>query len=315
MTVFVALGPHILDVLGRPVTHIPAGQGSALLSDLAITVAGTAGGTAVDLARLGGTVRSVGAIGDDTVGRFLRAELEDRGIDTTGLIEIAGMATSATFLPIRPNGERPALHLPGATAHLSAAALGPDVLRGADFIHVGGPDVLGAFAAEELPDLLTRARADGAVISVDLLSTASPELVTSLAAVLSQVDHLLINDAQASGLTGQDDPMDAAQALAAAGPAHVVVTCGEQGGVLVDDEGAWRFPALTVDVVDTTGCGDAFSAGYLFGLSLGWSTRRSCGIGTCCAALVAQVLGSDGIPDLETVQTLLRERWDLLVGD
>lgn len=315
MSVFVALGPHILDVLGRPVTHIPEGQGSALLTELAVTVAGTAGGTAVDLARLGGSVRSVGAIGDDSAGAFLLARLAEVGVDTTGLVRVPGAATSATILPIRPNGERPALHLPGATSMLTAAALDPaslgaDVLAGADFVHVGGPDVLGDFAVRDLPDLLRRAREAGTVVSADLLSVTEPAQLPTLAPVLALVDHLLVNDQQAVGLTGAADPAAAAVALLDSGPATVVVTCGAEGGVLADARGTWSFPALEVDVVDTTGCGDAFSAGYLVALSQGLPTRDACALGTCCAALVAQRLGSDGIGDLASATALLRDRWD-----
>lgn len=314
MSVFVALGPHILDVLGRPVTHIPDGQGSALLTELAVTVAGTAGGTAVDLARLGGRVRSVGAIGDDSAGAFLLAQLATVGVDTTGLVRVPGAATSATILPIRPNGERPALHLPGATSLLTAAdldpsALGGDVLAGADFLHVGGPDVLGEFTVRDLPALLRRAREAGTVVSADLLSVTDAALLPTLAPVLALVDHLLINDQQAAGLTGVDDPAGAAAALLGSGAGTVVVTCGADGGVLADDRGTWAFPALAVDVVDTTGCGDAFSAGYLVALSQGSTSREACGLGTCCAALVAQRLGSDGIEDLAAATALLG-RWD-----
>lgn len=316
MSVFVALGPHILDVLGRPVTHIPEGQGSALLTELAVTVAGTAGGTAVDLARLGGTVRSVGAVGDDSAGAFLLAQLATVGVDTTGLVRVPGVATSATILPIRPNGERPALHLPGATSMLTAAALAPlgdDLLTAADYLHVGGPDVLGDFTARDLPDLLRRARDAGVVVSADLLSVTERAQLPLLAPVLALVDHLLINDQQALGLTGATDPAAAAVALRETGPGHVVVSCGAEGGVLADAGGTWSFPALEIDVVDTTGCGDAFSAGYLVGLSQGWSPRRSCGLGTCCAALVAQRLGSDGVGSLDDATALMREQWDPVV--
>lgn len=313
MTTFVALGPHIVDVLGRPVTHIPDGQGGALLTDMAVTVAGTAGGTAVDLARLGASVRSVGAVGADGLGRFLRGQLESVGVDTRSLIAVPGHPTSGTILPIRPNGERPALHLPGATAYLRVDDLGADVLQGVDYVHVGGPDVLGDFAGVELPALLARARAAGTVISADLLSTVEGLRLEQFETLFALVDHLLINDQQAANLTGESDAERAGAALRAAGPAHVVVSCGAAGGVLVDADGCWRFPALDVPVIDTTGCGDAFSAGYLYALSIGWTARRRCAMGTCCAALVAQALGSDGIPDLRTVEDLIAQRWDPLV--
>jgi sugar/nucleoside kinase (ribokinase family) len=88
-----------------------------------------------------------------------------------------------------------------------------------------------------------------------------------------------------------------------------VVTCGAEGGVLASADSTWRFPALKVQVIDTTGCGDAFSAGYLFGLSEGLEPSASCGWGTCAAAMVAQVLGSDGVTDAAAVRALLREQW------
>jgi sugar/nucleoside kinase (ribokinase family) len=158
--------------------------------------------------------------------------------------------------------------------------------------------------------LLARARTAGAVVSADLLSVVGPDALTRLAPVFAEVDHLLINDQQAAGLTGLDDPARAAEALYAGGPAQVVVSCGAAGGVLVDADGTWPFPALSIEAIDTTGCGDAFSAGYVFALSRGWPVRRACGLGTCCAALVAQRLGSDGISDLATVDALLRDQWD-----
>lgn len=79
-----------------------------------MTVAGTAAGTAVDLAKLGIAVATIGVVGDDELGRWLRSKMASFGIDTDGLTTVSTRPTSATILPIRPNGERPALHVPGA---------------------------------------------------------------------------------------------------------------------------------------------------------------------------------------------------------
>ena len=110
------LGAHILDVLGRPVEAIPPGQGSARLTEIRATAAGTAAGTGVDLAKLGADVLAVGAIGDDLLGDMVAAAMARHGVDTSGLARKTGVQTSATILPIRPNGERPALHVPGRDA-------------------------------------------------------------------------------------------------------------------------------------------------------------------------------------------------------
>lgn len=128
------VGPHIVDILGRPVTEIPAGQGSVVLDEIRITVAGTGGGAAVDLAKLGCAVSSFAAVGDDLLGRLMDSQLQAHGVDTTGLVWRRGEVTSATILPIRPNGERPALHVPGATPSLSAADVDGSALLAADAV-------------------------------------------------------------------------------------------------------------------------------------------------------------------------------------
>ena len=109
------MGAHILDVLGRPVGAIPPGQGSVRLQEIRATAAGTAAGTGVDLAKLGADVLAIGALGDDLLGDMVTAAMARHGVDTSGLVRKRGAQTSATILPIRANGERPALHVPGAT--------------------------------------------------------------------------------------------------------------------------------------------------------------------------------------------------------
>jgi sugar/nucleoside kinase (ribokinase family) len=111
--------------------------------------------------------------------------------------------------------------------------------------------------------------------------------------VLGLVDQLLPNDEQVLGLTGAADVVAAAQQLREAGAGLVAVTCGGEGAVVVDADGVTRVPAFGVDVVDTTGCGDAFSAGFVVGRSLGRTPEQAAVLGSACAALVAQGLGSD----------------------
>jgi sugar/nucleoside kinase (ribokinase family) len=73
----------------------------------------------------------------------------------------------------------------------------------------------------------------------------------------------------------------------------VAATCGGDGVLIVDAAGAQRVPAFAIDVVDTTGCGDAFSAGFLRGLELGRERADAAVLGCAAAALVAQGLGTD----------------------
>lgn len=308
----VCMGAHILDVLGRPVSAIPPGQHSLLLDEIRATAAGTAAGTSVDLAKLGVDVRNMGAIGDDALGDLLTAQLRRHGVDTTLLLRKSGLRTSATILPIRPNGERPALHAPGADHQFSPADVGPahrSALESAAIVHVGAPDTMSSFPPDELADHLAAARDGGAVVTMDVLRAGEPGSLEALAPVLRQVDWFLPNEEQLRASTGRAHLAEAAEVARELGAGAVAVTCGADGCVLYDhDMDEVVIPALPVEVVDTTGCGDAFDAGFITALLLGATPIEAAWLGTACGALVATGLGSDaGIRSLEDTLRVLAE--------
>ncbi|WP_433462494.1 carbohydrate kinase family protein [Spirillospora sp. CA-128828] len=304
MTV-VTLGAHILDVLARPVQGIPDGQDTVVVDEIRVTAAGAAAGTAVALARLGNEVISVGAIGDDDLGDLLVTIMDRNGVDVTGLVRRTSDQTSASILPIRPDGGRPSFHVPGANLTLTAGAVGPGLLGAASVVHLGGPDVTFGLNNPAFFGMLAAARETGTVVTMDLLSNM-PDLLTGAAAFLPHVDHFLPNEEQAALMTGEDDPEKAAAALLSQGPGTVVVTLGGDGSLVATAEDVHRIPILPVDVVDTTGCGDAYCAGYITGLVHGKDVLESALWGTAAAATVAQGLGSDArLTDLDAVLALL----------
>lgn len=291
----VSLGAHILDVLGRPVTSIPPGQGSALVDEIRLTAAGTAAGTSVDLAKLGARVVAMGAIGADDIGKMLALLLDRHGVDTSRLARKPGLQTSATMLPIRPNGDRPALHAVGANAALQLSDVDLATVAAADVLHVGGPDVLGDFLGPPLAQVLATARAHGAMVTMDLLRPGDPTVLQRLRPLLPAVDCFLPNEDQLLAITGEGD-LDTAIALTlAAGVRVVAVTRGAAGSRIVTSKRDLAIPALPLPVVDTTGCGDAYTAGLIIGLCRGWDLSVAAWLGTAAASLVAQGLGSDAV--------------------
>jgi sugar/nucleoside kinase (ribokinase family) len=290
--VAIAMGVHVLDVLVRPVEAIPEGQGGTLVEEIRITAAGSAGGTALTLAKLGAKTSSAGAIGSDAVGDMLTGLLESGGIDTSHLVRRDDVQTSATVLPIRPNGERPALHVIGANATYGPDDAPWDAIAASTHLHLGAPEFMGGEAAAKI---LSFARENGVTTSADILAPGdqAADLVDWIAPAFGELDYLLPNDEQVLGLSGEDDLAAGCRALVRRGVGCVVATQGAEGAIMVDEEGSESVPAFEVDVVDTTGCGDAFSAGFLRGLSLGRSRRDAAVLGCAAAALVAQGLGSD----------------------
>jgi sugar/nucleoside kinase (ribokinase family) len=139
--------------------------------------------------------------------------------------------------------------------------------------------------------------------SADILAPGDMGLLEWIAPALEHLDYLLPNDDQVLGFTGAGDLESGCRALVERGVGCVAATCGADGVLVVDADGAERVPAFAIEVVDTTGCGDAFSAGFLRGLSLGRSRRDAAILGCATAALVAQGLGTDaGAYDLAAVE-------------
>ena len=287
---FICMGVHVLDTLVRPVEAIPEGQGGALVEEIRMTAAGSAGGTALVLSKLGGEVRSAGAIGNDPLGTMLVSLLEHDGVDTSLLVRREGVQTSASVLPIRPDGSRPAFHVVGANSTYGPADVDWNALAAAQYLHLGGPEFMGGEAAAQI---LSRAREQGLVTSADILAPGDMGVLEWIAAALPHLDYLLPNDEQVLGFTGESDLEAGCRALVGRGVGCVAATCGADGVLIVDADSAVRVPAFDIEVVDTTGCGDAFSAGFLRGLELGRDREAAARLGCAAAALVAQGLGTD----------------------
>ncbi|MEV7072310.1 carbohydrate kinase family protein [Streptomyces sp. NPDC091972] len=286
----VTMGVHVLDVLVRPVEEIPEGQGATLVEDIRMTAAGTAAGTALTLAKLGASVRTAGAIGADPTGDLLTALLDKAGIDTSLLVRRIDTSTSATVLPIRPNGDRPTLHLLGANVTYGLDDVPWDAVAEASHLHLGGPELIGADVAARI---LAHAKEHGVVTSVDLLAPGELGTFDQIEPLLPYVDFLLPNEDQVLGFSEEQDVVTGAKRFLAGGVGLVAATRGGDGALLVTASGTETVPAFETEVVDTTGCGDAFSAGFLRGMSLDRTPREAAVLGCAAAALVAQGLGSD----------------------
>jgi len=295
-----AIGVHVLDTHALRVESIPDGSDGALVDTIRMSAAGTAGGTGLVLQRLGASVHSIGAIGQDPIGDTLLALLDREGIDTSRIVRLTDVQTSASVIPVRPNGDRPAWHCIGANGALTLEHIDLGSIEGLDHVHLGGPEFLGGPAAGEL---LADAQARGASTSVDVLAPGDPDLLAWISDCFAHTDYLLPNDEQVLGFTGETSLEAGAKALVALGVGCVAVTQGAKGALVVTADEVIEVPAYSIEPVDTTGCGDAFSAGFLRGISLGLDLRGAAELGCAAAAQVAQGVGTDhGDYDLGSVQ-------------
>lgn len=311
MAMVVSLGVHIADVLGRPVTGIPPRQDLAILEEIRLTVAGTAAGTAVDLAKLGAEVHAVGALGQDELGNFVVDTMKRYGIHTGGLVRKAGVQTSATMLPIRPNGERPALHVIGANGELRLEDVDLGLVARAKYLHIGGTPLLAKLDGEPMSRIFRHAREHGVVTTYDLLAIPRPDLLHKVEACLPWVDYFMPGLEEALMMTGLSDRREVIRYFLDRGARHTVFKMGGGGSSVAWLENGQlkeiRVPTHKVPVVDSTGCGDAYCAGFIVGLSQGWDLEQAARLGSAAGALVIQGLGSDaGIVNLERTVEFMR---------
>ena len=294
------IGLYCIDVLGRPVTAIPDGGNATFIDQIRLTVAGTAGGTIVDCAKLGLDAVAIGAVGEDEKGRFVLDTLAGYGISTDRMQRHPGVHTAASILNVRPNGERPCLHVRGSSDALFLAEEDYAQALDARFVHMGGNGLLGRMDGAPTASLLAAAKRLGRITTFDLIF-ATAELMEKLRASMPYVDYFIPSIEEATALCGHEDPFDAARFFLDLGVKHCILTMGGEGCVVVTPDMFLRLPAHDIEVVDTTGCGDAFTAGVIAGLHHGWDIERAARLGGTCGALVAGGLGSDaGIVDWDS---------------
>ena len=246
-----------------------------------------------------------GVVGDDPFGRFMREELTTRGVDVSGLVLDPARPTGVTVVLSRPD-DRAMLTSLGTIADLSAAHLDKDLLRRARHVHVSSYFLQDALRPG-LPGLFEGAHAAGATTSVDPNWDPAESWDSGLLELVSSVDVFLPNSAEARLITGIDDIDIAAQSLAARASV-VAIKFGDGGGMVQQGEEAVRVPGIAVDVVDTTGAGDTFDAGFLAGRLQGWSLERALAFANICGGLSCRAAGgTDAQPTMEEALARLPE--------
>jgi sugar/nucleoside kinase (ribokinase family) len=299
------IGDVNADLLVKGDDPVPIfGQVEKLVDGGLLTVGGSSSIMACGASRLGLRTALVGVLADDALGSLLRTALEDRGVDVSACLVEPGRLTGITVVLMRgASGDRAILTATGTAGSLSAGQVNRDVLGRSNHLHCGGY-FLQPRLQEGLADLFCEARRMGIKCSLDTNWDPAEEWNQGLAAVLGQCDLFFPNEAEALSIGGCTDIDSAVTKLSAAGPT-VVVKRGAQGGMVRQGSRTLLAAAPRTEVVDSTGAGDAFDAGYLFGFIRSWETARCLSLAIACGSLSTRGLGGvEGQPSLEEALTL-----------
>jgi sugar/nucleoside kinase (ribokinase family) len=289
------------------------GQVEKLVGTIRLTVGGSSAITACGMARLGLRVAHGGVVGDDLLGHAILEAVRDHGVDTSTVSVDPAIPTGATVI-LGKGDHRALLTATGTIDRLRAEDVSRDVLPHVRHIHAGSTAIQPQLRPG-LPRLFRDARAAGVTSSFDT-NWDPVRRWDGIEPMLASADIFFPNEREAALISGVDDPLGAAHALIAraeaagrqpeAGPLTVVVKLGAEGGLAVRGAEALRLPADRVKVVDSTGAGDAFDAGFIYGFLAGRPLGECLALAVACGTLSTRAVGGvDGQATLEEAEALL----------
>jgi sulfofructose kinase len=250
----------------------------------------------VSLARLGLICRFLGITGDDEAGGKIRQSLMEEGVDVSGLVQREKSSSQLAFIAIekrtakrtifwkRPSGEP-----------LRKEELGPDFLKGSDFLLLDG------LMGESSLHAAGIAGDAGIPVMLDA-GSVRPGILE----IAGTCDYVVSSEHFAIGLGWEITGDSLNSEREKLGVKVLTVTLGNRGSITAAGDRFIETPAFTVDAVDTTGAGDVFHGGYIYGVLQGWDLNRTLIFASAFAALKCKnVGGRTGIPSLSEVREFL----------
>ena len=292
-----------LPVLGRDL--ICTGITRALGSSSAIFARALAG--------LGAWVAFMGKVGDDEDGRFMLAQLAELGIELEHVVVDPAVQTGVT-ISLTYAEDKAQVTYPGSIAAYGLAEVDLSALsgtgQGCGHLHMASMYLQTALRPA-FPSLLGRAKAAGLTTSLDPGWDPAVRWGADLDEALAAVDILFVNEHEARAITGAASAVEGARELARRAPL-VVAKLGAHGAALAAGESLVTVPPYPVRVVDTTGAGDSFDAGFIYSYVVdGRPVAQALRFANACGAIaVTRLGGASSVPTAAEVEAFLAEAGD-----
>jgi sugar/nucleoside kinase (ribokinase family) len=302
-------GIVVADHVCTPIDHLPAAGELVKADRLLLTIGGCAANVAVDLKKMRVNAAVVGRVGGDIFGRIVRDLLRDEGIDVSAIAVSPEAETSQTLIVNVVGQDRRFIHTFGANAEFRAADLPIDLLKKCRVLYLGGYLVMPAVKQDELARVFAAARQAGVQTVLDVVTPGPGKYLDELEQLLPHVDVFLPNNHEAELITGESDPLRQAEQFRKLGVRMAVVTLGGEGAVLVADGVRLRSGVYTVPLVDASGGGDAFDAGFIYGMLHGLGAEDCLRVASALGASCVRAVGTTpGVFTRAECETFLQER-------
>jgi sugar/nucleoside kinase (ribokinase family) len=302
-------GIIVADHVCTPIERVPAAGELVMADGMLLTIGGCAANAAVDLAKMGVRATVVGRVGNDAFGRIVTEFLGEARVDTSQIRVSPTAATSQTLIINVQGEDRRFIHVFGANAEFSAGDIPLSLLDQCKVLYVGGYLLMPGLQEEQLSAVFAAARSKGVKTIVDVAIPKPGEYLPRLRKLLPQVDVFLPNNHEGELLTGEKDPLRQAEALHRLGAKTAVVTMGGAGSVLVQDGLRLRAGVFQVPFVDGSGGGDAFDAGFIYGLLHDFGPEDCLRVASALGASCVRAIGTTpGVFTRAECDAFLREQ-------
>jgi ribokinase len=258
----------------------------------------------VSLTRLGVSCDYHGITGDDEAGKKIRASLQYEGVNIDGLLRRQGSESQAAFILVEKDSGRRTIFWKRPSAEpLKPEELSEGLLDDAGFLLLDG------LMSEASLYAAKKAGEKGIPVMLD-----AGRMREGMVELAHKSDYLVCSEEFAreySGMTHSFDPEKSILEMKKFNAKAVTITLGGKGSLTLCEDEVFHTPAFKVNTVDTTGAGDVFHGGYIYGLLQGWGIHSVVRFASAFAALKCRRLGGrDGIPSLEEVEALMaRKTW------
>ena len=279
------IGAGVIDVLVGAADDKILERSSTSMDYVKLSYGGDALNEAVALSRLGKRVQWISKVGDDDAGKKILSYAESNGVNVECVTVQRGLETGINIVLVDKRGERHFLTNPrGSLRRLDESDIMPHIDALAPIVSFASMFVSPSLDIPAMSRLFKRIKSSGRTLAVDTTRAKRGETLDDVAELLPCMDYFLPNESELATLTGDDDVRENIAALIERGLPCAAVKVGGKGCLIARRDELIEIPACPVEkVIDTTGAGDCFAAGFLWALSEGWQLAE-CGRFACAVA-------------------------------
>lgn len=301
----IVIGDANIDLVVAGCEEIPGPGQEVFVPNMTLHVGGGAALFSLALAKLGLKIAFNGILGEDGFGQFVRNQFSLYGIDTR-YIRSSRKNNTGISIAINPEKDRSFITYAGTNSEISLKELDMDSVSSGRHVHLTG--YRGSYNHREYVDMTRKIRALGLTTSLDVGWDDTGEWYDGIFELMGEVDVFFMNEVEAMNYTGRSSTEDCLRELSRHSR-HIVLKLGSKGAVAAVGGTTTYRSGFPVTVKDTTGAGDSFNAGYIYGFLSGQDTEQCLLYANACGAMsVSQYGGNTGTPDGPALERFVAEK-------